>query len=119
VPESRRTSCNLLILVDEAAEAIASLDLVDLGWCAAGERSRGSSLPQVAVRPMVVVVAFELSWHCYGMTSINDQETIEQFAADRPDEALGDRIRPWCAHRRLDDLDVDSGEDGVEGGGDR
>jgi hypothetical protein len=106
VPESRRTSCNLLILVDEAAEAIASLDLVDLGWCAAGERSRGSSLPQVAVRPMVVVVAFELSWHCYGMTSINDQETIEQFAADRPDEALGD-------------LDVDSGEDGVEGGGDR
>jgi hypothetical protein len=28
VPGSRRTSCDLLILVDEAAEAVASLDLV-------------------------------------------------------------------------------------------
>jgi hypothetical protein len=28
VPRSRRTSCDLLILVDEAAEAVASLDLV-------------------------------------------------------------------------------------------
>jgi hypothetical protein len=36
---------------------------------------------------MVVVVAFELSWHCCGMSSINDQEAIEQLAADRPDEA--------------------------------
>jgi hypothetical protein len=28
VPGSRRTSCDLLVLVDEAAEAVASLDLV-------------------------------------------------------------------------------------------
>jgi hypothetical protein len=28
VPRSRRTSCDLLILVGEAAEAVASLDLV-------------------------------------------------------------------------------------------
>jgi len=39
VPESRRTSCDLLILVDEAAEAVVPLNRVDLGWCAAGERS--------------------------------------------------------------------------------
>ncbi len=39
VPESRRTSCDLLILVDEPAEAVASLDLVDLGCSAAGEWS--------------------------------------------------------------------------------
>ena len=38
-PESRRTLCDLLILVDEAAEAVASSDLVDLGWRAAGEWS--------------------------------------------------------------------------------
>ena len=39
VPESRRTSCDLLILVDEPAEAVVSLDLVGLGCCAAGEWS--------------------------------------------------------------------------------
>jgi hypothetical protein len=30
---------------------------------------------------------------------------------------LGDRIRTRCPHRRLDDPDVDGGEDGVERGG--
>ena len=39
VPESRRTSCNLLILVDKPAEAVVSFDLVDLGCCATGEWS--------------------------------------------------------------------------------
>ena len=39
VPETRRTSCDLLILVDEPAEAVVSLDLVDPGWCAVGEWS--------------------------------------------------------------------------------
>jgi hypothetical protein len=37
VPQSRCTSCDLLILVDEPAEAVVSFDLVGLGWCAAGE----------------------------------------------------------------------------------
>ena len=46
VPESRRTSCDLLILVDEPAEAVVSFDLVDLGCCATGEWSCGSGLPQ-------------------------------------------------------------------------
>jgi hypothetical protein len=35
---------------------------------------------------------------------------------DRADEALGDRVRPWRARRCLEDLDVDGGEYGVEGG---
>ena len=39
VPESRRTSCDLLILADEPAEAVVSFDLVDLGCCATGEWS--------------------------------------------------------------------------------
>ena len=39
VSEIRRVSCDLLILVDEAAEAVVSLDLVDLGCCATGESS--------------------------------------------------------------------------------
>jgi hypothetical protein len=37
VPESRRTSRDLLILVDEAAASVASSDLVELGSTAVGE----------------------------------------------------------------------------------
>jgi hypothetical protein len=48
---------------------------------------------------------------------VDDQNPVEQFAADGADEAFRDRVRPRCAHRRLDDLDVDGGEHGVEGGG--
>ena len=39
VPESLSVSCDLPILVEEAADAVASLDLVDLGWCAMRERA--------------------------------------------------------------------------------
>ena len=35
-PETAHTSCDLLILVDEPAEAVVSLDLVDFGCCATG-----------------------------------------------------------------------------------
>jgi hypothetical protein len=48
---------------------------------------------------------------------VDDQKMVKEFAADRADEAFGDRVRARCAHRRLDDLDVDGGEHGVEGGG--
>jgi len=48
---------------------------------------------------------------------VDAQEAVEEFAADWPDEALGDRSCPWCPNRRLDDPDVDGGEDRVEGGG--
>jgi len=37
VPESRRTSRDLLILVDEAVASVASSDLVELGSTAVGE----------------------------------------------------------------------------------
>ncbi len=39
VPESLSVSRDLPILVEEAADAVASLDLVDLGWCAMRERA--------------------------------------------------------------------------------
>jgi len=37
-------------------------------------------------------VAFELVQHGSGVSLVDDQEPVEEFAADRPDEALGDRI---------------------------
>ena len=110
-------SRDLLILVDEAAEAVAPSDLVDLGWRATGEWSGGRSLIQGAVWPMAVVMAFELAEYGCSVSSIDDQEAVEEFAADRSDEALGDRVRPWCPHRRLNDPYLDRGEDRVEGSG--
>ena len=47
----------------------------------------------------------------------DDQDSVEEFVADGADEAFGDRVRPRCRHRRVDDGDVDGGEDGVEGWG--
>ena len=69
------------------------------------------------MRPVTVVMVLELTQHGCAVSLIDDQKTVEEFAADRRDEALGDRVRPRCPRRRRDDPDVDGGEDGVEGGG--
>jgi hypothetical protein len=63
---------------------------------------------------MTVVMAFELTQHGCGVKLVDDQEAVEQFAADGADEAFGDRVRPRCPHRRPHDFDVDGGEDGFE-----
>jgi hypothetical protein len=39
---------------------------------------------------------------------VDDQQTVEKFAADGADEAFGDRVGPRCPHRRLDDPEVKS-----------
>ena len=39
VPATLSTLCDLLIFVENAAEPVVSLDLVDLGWRAVGEWS--------------------------------------------------------------------------------
>jgi len=48
---------------------------------------------------------------------VDDQYAVEEFAANCPDDAFGDRVRLRCSRRRLDDLDVDGGKVGVEGAG--
>ena len=67
--------------------------------------------------PVFVEVALIMAKYNGGVSLVDDQDAVEEFAADRADEAFRDRVRPWCSHRRLDDPDVDGGEDGVEGGG--
>ena len=117
VPTTLRTSCDLLIFVDQAAEPVASSDTLQIGRGVLGKGSSGSGLAQRAMWAVVVVVPLVLPKHGRGVALVDDQEAVEEFAADRADEAFGDRVRPWCSHRRLDDPDVDGGEDGVEGGG--
>ncbi len=98
-----RTSCCLLIFVEEAAEAVVSLDLADVSRRGVGEWPCGSYLPERSVWTVIVVMACELAQHGRGVSLVDDQKTVEEFAADGADEAFGDRVRPWRAHRRLDD----------------
>ena len=65
------------------------------------------------MRAVIVVVACEFASHGGGVSLVDDQNSVEQFAADGADEAFGDCVRPWCANRRLDDLDVDGGSTGL------
>jgi hypothetical protein len=41
---------------------------------------------------VIVVVALELAEHGCGVLSVDDQKTVEEFAADGADEAFGDRV---------------------------
>jgi hypothetical protein len=117
VPETGRTLCDLLILVEQSAESVAPADVVNLGWCVAGECSQGSGLAEGAVRPVIVVVELVLAKGGRGVALVDDQDAVEELAADGADEAFGNGVGPRCPHRRLDDGDVDGCEDGVEGRG--
>jgi len=48
-------SCDVLIFVEEAADAVVSLDLADVGRRGLREWPCGSGLPQAAVRAVMVV----------------------------------------------------------------
>ena len=70
-----------------------------------------------AVWPVIVVVVFVPAQDSCGMALVDDQDAVEEFAADGADEAFGDRVGPRRPHRRLDDADIDGGEHRVERGG--
>jgi hypothetical protein len=63
---------------------------------------------------MSVVVVDEHAKHALEVASVHDQQPVEALGASGADEALGDRVRLWRLHRRLDDLDPFACEDGVE-----
>jgi hypothetical protein len=62
-------------------------------------------------------MAFVLAQDGCGVSPVDDQDAVEEFASDAADEAFGDRVGPRCPHRSLDNADVEGGEDGVGGGG--
>src|SRR3954453_5475180 len=67
--------------------------------------------------PMAVVVVRVLAENGGGMPPVDDQDSVEEFAADGADEAFGDRVGPGRPYRCPDEADVGGGEDGVEVGG--
>ena len=100
MPEIMHTSCGLLISV-EAVEPVGSFDLADLGRL--GEWPCGSSVAQGAVRTVIVVVALELAYRGCGVSFVDDQDPVEEFAADGADEAFGDGVAA-CPSRRTSSL---------------
>jgi hypothetical protein len=74
VPETRLTSCDLLILVEQSAEAVVPSDGVRLARRRLGEWSEGSGLAEGPVWPVAVVVVLVLVEHGGGVPSIDDQD---------------------------------------------
>src|SRR4051795_11801870 len=54
-------------------------------------RGKGPQQRDLAAQPILLVL--ERTQHCRGVSLIDDQYAVEEFAADRADEALGDRVR--------------------------
>lgn len=86
--------------------------------------------PSARCRAMVVEVHQILAQHLFEVaneptrstprgqkTAVDDQHSIEQFAACGADPSFGDRVRPGCSHRGAQDADALTGEHGIEGVG--
>jgi hypothetical protein len=55
------------------------------------------------MRPVIVVMVLVLTKHGCGMPLVDDEDAVEQFAAEAADEAFGDRVGPRCPYRCPDD----------------
>src|SRR4051812_39031684 len=89
------------------------------GWSRrrAGGCGRPEGADQVIGGAGGVVGLGELVQDLLEVPGSGDQEVIEAFAAQRADEAFGDRVGPGCPNRAAEDADVGSSEYRVEGGG--
>jgi hypothetical protein len=117
VPETRLTSCDLLIFVKETAEPIVSADADGVLWLVSWQRAHESGLTERAVGAVPVEVVLIVGQGRYGVGLVDDEDAVEEFTSDAADESLGDRVRPWCSNWGLDHLSPSAGEDGVERSG--
>src|SRR6266545_4609152 len=67
------------------------------------------------MRPLAVVVIDVDAQHVFEVTPVEDQKPVQAFGTRGSDEALGDRVRLRCTHRRLHDPDALGAEDLIEG----
>jgi hypothetical protein len=102
------------VFVDESVEQVVSFEVAYGGERAVVTERRWWDELQRAVRPVGVVVIDVDAEHMLEMAAVHDEEPIEAFSADGADEALGNRVRVWCSHWRLDDADAFAGEHGVK-----
>jgi len=107
---------DLLMFVEQSAEAVAPSDTFRVARSRLGEWPEGSGLAERPVWPVAVVVLGVRRQHGCGVSLVGDEDAVEELAADGADEAFGNRVGPRRRHRCLDDADVGGGEDGVERG---
>src|SRR6266511_3200633 len=67
------------------------------------------------MRPLAVVVSDVDAQHVFEVTPVEDQTPVQAFGTRGSAEALGDRVRLRCTHRRLHDPDALGAEDLIEG----
>ena len=84
-----------LVLVRESAENLFSADpvlsQVDLRWPGAGLSRR--ELAEGTVRPAAVVMLKVLGEHPAQMVLIDDQQPVQELAAQGTDDPFADRVR--------------------------
>ena len=79
--------------MEEAAEPVVAADAGEVGLAEFRERAQGSGLCQCAVWAMVVEVALVLGHDRDCVALVDDEDPIEEFAADAAHEPLGDGVR--------------------------
>src|SRR4051812_24410207 len=114
-------SCRKLVLVDEAAEELAPVQVRQRYGRVASSRNGGRRIwgleVECAMRPPPVVVAHIGAEHVLKLAATEDQEPVEALAANSADPALDVRVRVRGANRRTDDPDTCALEQPIEGRG--
>ena len=103
----------MVVLVDEAAESVAAVDLAVAGSVVS---LVGLGRPEFerTVRARAVVLDVDAE-HVFEVTAVEDHEPVQALGTHGPHEAFCDRVRLRCSHGRLDDSDAITAEDLVEG----
>jgi hypothetical protein len=102
-----------VVLVDEAAEAIAPLHGAG-GWRTTAIGRLGWQEREGSVRALAVVMLAVAAQHTLKVPAAEDQQPVEAFGANGADEALGVGVRLWRSNWRLDDPDPLAAEDFVK-----
>jgi hypothetical protein len=102
------------VFVEQPCEAVASADLeVVLGvWV--GKRPQRRGLAEGAVRTVVVEVSLVFGEHRVRVPLVDDEDPVQQLAAEAADEPFGDGVGPRRPNRRQHDLHAGRGEHRVE-----
>jgi len=108
------TSCDLRILVDEAAEPVASSEADGVVRGRHGDLAVGRLLAEGPVRPVGVVVISVFAEDLVKMSLAGDADAVGALAPDAGDPPLADRVRPRRLNGCCDDPHAGRGEDRVE-----
>jgi len=117
IPRPSR-SRGMLVLVENAAEAVAS-SYVEAGYLGRigdlrGQRAQRAGVRDALVRAVFVVKLFELAEGIQQVPLVPDQSRVQQFTAAGLNPPLHDGVHPRHPDATEHDLDARVGEDDVE-----